>query len=514
MEQLIKKIENNWRFSLIIILLLNFALRLLIFSKTNLFNIADYQGYLMGIEKIDNESSLSPGSSNYIFTLSYIGYYAKYILGSLDVFFVFNCFLGTITTFIIALLVILVSGKAISGVITAIILSFYTEFMVFSSVFYNPVIMLFILVLFILALFKYFTTNSKKKSIILLAIVLILFILTFLFKPELFFSPFFLLIFSFILIRKHLILFQKSLTLVLVLLSGIYLIYISGLYKKPDGSAIVNDFIFFGHTDYGGDGGEGAFINSENKIRYNEALSLYYKEHSISNPNSIDRNRFQYLEIRRFITHHPIKWASLQFTKFFRTFGVVPETTSFKVLYTGIFKGNLWLTSIVVVAPVAIIILLFIIFFNYSAILELTRGAKAQRRKGSMANPQPAMLNAKRETLDSHAANRTPHAAHPINYFLYIYLLLFIYYIIATIFFGQYQERYRLPVMVVFIIPVLSYFIAKFDKENFVKRSSLITKGVIIALFLIVWTFQAKKAIGNKQRLENAIESTELLMRK
>jgi sensor c-di-GMP phosphodiesterase-like protein len=147
------------------------------------------------------------------------------------------------------------------------------------------------------------------------------------------------------------------------------------------------------------------------------------------------------------------------------------------VLYTGLFKGNLWLTSIIVVAPVALIILLFISFFNISALKKL-------------------IISQNKRLKDS------------INkHFLYVYFLLFFYYIIATVFFGQYSERYRLPVMVVFIIPLLGYFIASFDRKQFFNRVALGCKCFVVVLFLTIWVFQARKAISNKQRLNNAIES-------
>ncbi|MCX6253722.1 MAG: hypothetical protein NTV31_04505 [Bacteroidia bacterium] len=503
-------IDRNCKLILLIILLLNFALRLLIYCKTILLNFSDYQAYLAVVDRIHNEGNIPILGGNFLFTISYIGYFAKYVLGSIDNFFYFNCLLGTLTTFLIALLIIRLTGKAFSGVITAIILTFYTEFMVFSSVFYTPVIMLFLLALFTISLYYYYSTTSKTILYSFSAIILIVFIATFLFKPELVFLPIFLLVFMVFFIRRRKVFFLRSLLLVLVLTAGIVLIKASGIYYKPEGDTIANDFIFFGHTDYGGDGGEGSFILPGNKIRYEEAWTIYCKQHGITGPTVKDRNRFQLLEIKKFIIHHPLKWVGLQFTKFFRTFGVVPETTSFKVLYTGLFKGSLWLTSIIVVAPVALIILMFILFFNFSAILQLTKGATAQGRNGTVAqryNGSP--LPTHRSPFNSHHSS-TDHRLPITDYkkhFFYIYCLLFFYYLIASIFFGQYQERYRMPLMVVFIIPALGYFIASFNKEQFLKKSSLIIKSVIIVLFLTVWVFQAKKAISNKERLENAIES-------
>jgi hypothetical protein len=486
--------EENMKVYLTIILLINFILRLVIYWKTVLFNFSDYQIYLTAVDRIYNEGEIPLISGNFLFTISYIGYLAKYILGSSDLFFVFNCLLGTLTTWLIAVLITRLTGKPASGVITALILTFYTEFMVFSSVFYTPVIMLFLLVLLMISIYYFYTGTSKTILFLSSGIILVVFLITFFFKPELVFFPLFLLFIAFIFIRKQRFFFQRSMILVMILFTGIFLIKASGIFNKPEGDAIANDFIFFGHTDYGGGGGEGSFIFPGNKLRYNEALSLYRKEHEINELTVNDRNRFQIQEIKRYITHHPLKWTGLQFTKFFRTFGVVPESTSFKILYTGLLKNKLLLTSFVVVAPVSIIILMFILFFNFSEIKQLFRPSAAGYRL-----PATSLLK-------TDAGHRIPHTDFK-KHFIYVYCLLFFYYFIITIFLGHYQERYRMPLMVVFIIPALGFYIASFNNEQFLKKSSLIIKSAVIVLFLSVWVFQAKKAISDKDRLESAIES-------
>jgi hypothetical protein len=269
----------------------------------------------------------------------------------------------------------------------------------------------------------------------------------------------------------------RSLALAFILLGSYFLFNSLKIISRPEKNVISNDFIFFGHTNYGGDGGEGSFVYPENKVRYEKALAVWCEKNNITQPDVTDRNKFQLKEIFKFVKTSPFAWIKLQFTKFFRTFGVVPETTSFMILYTGLTKGNLWLTSIIVVAPVALIILLFVSFFNISALKKL-------------------FISEDKRLQDS--VNK---------HFLYVYFLLFFYYIIATVFFGQYSERYRLPVMVVFIIPLLGYFIASFDRKQFFNRGALTIKGVVIVLFITIWLFQANKAISNKERLKNAIES-------
>ena len=517
-------IDKYWRWLLATILIINLIARLFIYHFTALFYFTDYGTYLNAIERINSEATVPMLTGNFLFGISYMGYFAKYLLGSLDIFFVLNCILATITTLVVSVLTIKVTGKWLSGIIAAFILTFYTEFMVFSSVFYTPVIMMFLVSVFILLLWYYITSGSKVIMIISLAGLLIIFLLTSFFKQELKFLPWFLLIAGVFSLRRNKSLFFRLLSLSFCLLSFAFLFNRSGIISHPQGNINSNAFIFFGHTDYGGDLGEGSFVYTENKIRYESALAEYCETNSIVSPTAKDYNAFHLQEVKKFITNHPFKWIGLQFTKFFRTFGIVPETTSFKILYTGLLKGKLWLTSFVVVTPVALIILLFVIFFNFSALKKLLNSSTSPLHHYTTSplhhyttsplhhyNTSP-LHHYNTTTLQHYPTTSPPYSDSPRpapfnTGFLYIYLVLFIYYIIATIFFGQYQERYRLPVMVIFIIPALSYFIATFDKTKFFNKVSLIIKSGIIVLFLTIWVFQAKKAITNKDRLENAIET-------
>jgi len=512
LKKLISYLENHWKVTLTIILIINFALRIFIYFNTELFNFADYSSYFSGIDIIKFQKNLPLASGNFLFTISYIGYFSKYILCNIDYFFLLNCLLGTLASFILAVLLKEVTGSVISSLVMVFLHTIYTEFMVFSSVFYTPVLMIFLLAVFIYLVFKFYNSESLIKLIISGILLMIFFVISFFFKPELAFFPLFLLLISLISFRATRQFRILTFSLAISLITGFFVLNATGLLNRPEGSLIANDFIFFGHTDYGGDGGEGAFIYPENKIRYEEAWKKYCDKNILDEPTLKDRNRFQLLEIKKFITQHPLKWIGLQFTKFFRTFGVVPESTSFKVLYTGLFKGNLWLTSIVVVAPVALIIILFIMFFNYSALRQLFNSSThylapsthfVHRIRQPAEKVEHPVYQPK---LQRRLAPGTQHQVTNKSGFLYIYLLLFIYYIIATIFFGQYQERYRLPVMVVFIIPMFGYFIAAFEKKQFLNRLSLTIKSSVIVLFLIIWIFQAKKAISNTDRLQNAIE--------
>jgi hypothetical protein len=468
-------LHTNW--IVFIFILLTFIIRLSVFYSTVLFSFSDYGAYLSMSEKIRSGDKVFLQSGNFFFTISYLGYFAKYILGSLDYFFLFNCLCGSIIGFLMFYILKKVFHSTLAGIISIILYIFYTEFMVFSSVFYTPILMIFLLSVFVMFLSFYYRFAKPIPLVLSLVGLVLIFLLTFFFKPELLYFPIFLIVFSFFFVRKDKVFMFRSLALAFILLGSYFLFNSLKIISRPEKNVISNDFIFFGHTNYGGDGGEGSFVYPENKVRYEKALAVWCEKNNITQPDVTDRNKFQLKEIFKFVKTSPFAWIKLQFTKFFRTFGVVPETTSFMILYTGLTKGNLWLTSIIVVAPVALIILLFVSFFNISALKKL-------------------FISEDKRLQDS--VNK---------HFLYVYFLLFFYYIIATVFFGQYSERYRLPVMVVFIIPLLGYFIASFDRKQFFNRGALTIKGVVIVLFITIWLFQANKAISNKERLKNAIES-------
>lgn len=498
------------------LLIINFLLRIMIYYKTTLFHFSDFSSYLDAIERIAHGEKLYLLIGNSLFAISYLGYLAKYILGSLDFFFIFNCLLGTLTSLVLYILVIQLTKSIRAGIITITLHTLYTEFMVFSSVFYTPVLMVFLVSCFILGIYFYMKSDKMKQFITLLFLGL-LYSVTFFFKPELKYLPYFLLLTAILLsknkihsalrkfphnLKAHQPVFssdsKKIFLLSICLFTFYFFLDTSHLISSPPGNILANDFIFFGHTDYGGDGGEGALIYPENKARYNEAWQEYLVKNNIANPGVENRNNFQRGEIKNFVLHHPGKWLKLQFTKFFRTFGVVPEGYSFKILYSGLLKNRLWLTSFVIVAPIALIIIAFLIFCDLRALRNLAGSAQ------NLFYPAPFV--------------RRP--APSDSGFLIFYLSLFVYYIIATTFFGHYQERYRIPVMVLFIIPALSYFIAvaftaltedarsDHDASRILHLSpgTVMLKGAMVLIFLIIWVLQAKDAFDKKERLNNAIK--------
>ncbi len=448
-----------------VLLAINFSIRLIILFNTTNFNFSDYAVYIGGLERLINGENQYLLQENYLFAISHIAFFLSRIGDPIITFLFLNCILGTLTSYIIFSLVTEITGNNTAGIIALIVLTIYTEFMVFSSVFYTPVIMLFLVSMLMYLINKYI--NSSKRSIVLIAFpaIILIFCLTFLFKPELKYFPFFLVIPTTWMICRNKPTALRLAALIPVMIVSQFVMTSPLILTRPPGNIIANDFVFFGHTDYGGDGGEGAFVYPENEARYNEKWNRYIEENSIVNPGRKDRNRFQSLEIRDFIVEHPGKWIKLQLTKFFRTFGVVPESTSFRVLFTGLLKEKLWITALVVAAPVALIILAFIATFksdNYKKFAD--------------------------------------------NTFIPVYITFFAYYIIATILYGHYQERYRLPLMVMFIVPLLSVSLAFVMKGYFFSGRSMVAKTILIMLFIAVWSVQTHNTMNNKGRMDNLLQ--------
>jgi len=467
--------SQNSKWILLSLLGINFFIRLIIFYTTTLFSFTDYAGYLNGIEIIKNKGSIPLiNSGNYLYFNSYVGYFFKYILGSLDYYFIFNCLLGTITSYVVYLICFKLTKNKLVGLLTVFLHCIYLEFMVFSSIFYTPIIMMFLLSIIILFLIYYIKVNFYKK-ILIGFVIMVLVNGTYYFKGELSRLWIFLILFG-------MINFKRKRILIGFVLLGIMLTFSTRVLRKYNilpynkGYIAHNNFIFFGHTLYGGDGGDGAFIYEENKQRYKKAFSEFCKDKNITRPTRKDKNNFQWDEIKKFVTHHPLKWVKLQFYKFFRFFGVVPEGNSFKILYSGAFKGKMAISAIFLVLPFVIMILLIIITFDFSRVII------------GLKRPELLLLG-----------------------------LLFLYYIVASVFYGQYQERYRMPVMVCFLIPFLSWSLVRFNLKNLLSnRKVAVFKAGIIILLLGIWLSQTYNAlvVHKKRYISTVKESTILTSRK
>jgi hypothetical protein len=448
------------------ILLANFILRLIVFYNTTLFSFYDYKIYLDSIESIKSGEKVFLQTGAFQFAISYIGYFAKYILGSLDLFFIFNCFLGTLASFISYLICIELFKDARIGILSILFQTVYTENIVFSSIFYTPVMMLFLLNLIIYLIINYFKAQLLLKSVLSVFGIIIIIVFSLFLKPELkYLYIVFFIAASIFLYRRMPLLFKKSILLGILLLLTVLIFDFSDPISKPKDNIIPNDFVFWGHTDYGGAGGEGAFIYEKNKERYDLKYQSYLAEHNIEESTMKSINAFQKQEIIQFISQQPFRWIALQFKKLTRTYGIIPEGNSFSLLYTGLLKGKTLLSIVATTLPIFLFIMLLMLSFQFPALKSLLE-------QNSLA---------------------------------IILMILFLYYLFGTTFLGAYQERYRLPVIFTFILPVISYFIININYQKYITRRNLIVRVCGVFLVLGIWLHQGIWAVKTqKDRLYKA----------
>ena len=234
-----------------------------------------------------------------------------------------------------------------------------------------------------------------------------------------------------------------------------------GAYKPP------GLLEFWGHTQYGGNGGEVGFIYKENEALFNERLNDYLKQKDIAVTSPAVEEEFKRDEVRRFITREPHRWVLLQAKKVFYTFGIMPQRDGLTMLVTGrVNVGWVW-AAILLQLPFIFLIILFLLTVDI-------------KWKDIVLPPG----------------------------FRFLLYLLGIYLVGAISVYGAYAERYRIVAMVTFIIPVTAINIDRL-KQLFKpeKRKELIIRLSFIALVGLVWCYQAYEAlIMHRERYFQALE--------
>ena len=464
-----KEIEKHSNIVLLGLLIINFIIRLIIFFNTNLFRFNDWGSYLDAIERINagEKVQLSTGMTTYL--NSHIGYFFKYILGNFDLYFIFNCLIGTLTIFIIYKIMRHLKASKVSSLLAVVMLSFYTEFMCFSSIFYTPIIMVFLLSLTILFTLKFI--NNKKYSLLYPVILVFIISLSLFFKVELKYVYGVYFILGIICIKNNFKLALKLLLLSIIILGTIKIIEKNTILTNHPSRGISSFIVFKAHTWFGGDGGKMKIVYPEQQERYDNRFKEFCSENNIINPTRKDEKMFQDAYVKNFVINHPFSWIHLQFHKFFWEYGVLPEANSFKILMTGLTKKHTILTAVIIVFPVILFIILFIISF------DIRRLVCAMKRR-----PEIQFL-----------------------------CILFLYYIVATVFYFAYSERYRIPVMVCFWIPLLAFNLTNFKFKLFFQgKKELIVKILILSLFIGNWSYEAYViGIKHKDRYFKTIEAVE-----
>jgi hypothetical protein len=471
-SKIFRKLTNS-RYIVLILLILGFIFQLLIYFNTTRFHgISEASSILNGIEQLRQEGRLYVFIGNYTFGLSYIGFFFKYIIGSIHYFFIFQCLLATLSIYFVYLITYRITTDRVSAIISIILSTFYLDFAILPSIAYNQILEIFFTSSALLVTFNLIKLQ-KLYSFLLYSILLSVIIYTsLLFRGTLKYFSLLIFIFSIILFITRKV--NKQLFYRLVTFSVLFTIFNTSFppekfFSDPNGIQ-TNSFFFYGHTLYGGHGGEGSFIYAKNRNDYNNKLQLYKMHNNIDTLTIKDINAFQKSEIITFIKEHPTQWVLLQFKKLIYTYSIIPIKDNVTILITGKLKIGFYGGIIILQLTFIIPLLLLIFFFNKTKFKELLSNEYGQ-----------------------------------------FMVLMLIYLILATSIIGQYQERYRIVVMITAIIPFCSIFFNP-DYFKYLRNHKwlLIRRFFYLLIPVILWIYQVYKVFYiDNQRYFNAKEQIE-----
>lgn len=399
-----------------------------------------------------NGEKVYPFFAYWFFTPAFVAYFIHMIFGgTLLYYFIFQCLLSTVTVYLIYRTVFNITKSYRSARITVLLSVAYTEYALLSSVFYNQLYEIFFISLFLLLIFPFNDETVTGKITRLAAMLVFVIYLSAYFRKSLMFV--YLIFFTLMMLnlkdKKYLLKFAALSVPVMILM------LFFNPYKMFNSNYIGNtETLFWGHTMYGGHGGEAALLFPENIEKYNRRLKEFMDKNNLTDITRESMDEFEKEEIIGFIKSEPHRWILLQARKVLYTFGVVPERDGFLMLYKG--KASLhWIVaSLILQIPYTIILMLFILSLDLS-IKEIISDSRKR-----------------------------------------ILYLLGIYIIAGIALFGPYQERYRPVVLICFFIPVIALnyqkTISLFRKEN---RKELIIKTALILLLLAVWLYQTYEVL-------------------
>lgn len=457
MEKIKKLLKTlaEYPYTVAILLGFHFALCSLVYYNTTMFRGISESGVLLDVlgRILAGERPLPIFGFYWYYTPSYIGYFFIKVFGNLHTYFLFQCFLGTLTTYIVYRIVLLISNSRVLGIISILLMTIYVEHILLSSVFYNQIYEVFFGALFML----FCLLLLRERKIIRILILSLFIILTI--CISLLFRNTFLYVFAYIFIISIIFLKKGDYSIFYKVISLAFILFLLTIVFKPTDylreGGDKKGMAFWGHTFYGGLGGEGGFIFQKNEDLFNKNLKEYALRNNIDSITPSIIERFQKYEVKHLITKEPHKWIFLQFKKFFYTFGAVPPRDGLLMISTGKVKLNWWLAAAIVQFPMVLLIFLFILTMD----LDFMNLIKNRDSK------------------------------------LLLYLIG-AYLVSAICFYTTYAERYRPVVFVLAIIPIIAINFRNIRtlliKEN---RTSLYIRLSVIILFILIWIYQAYEAM-------------------
>jgi hypothetical protein len=436
-----------------ILLSVHFLINIAIYFNTKTFyEISDTGAIFDAYDSLLKGEKILPISGYFFLTPAFIAFFINGLVGGgLYYYFIFQIILSSVTAYVVYRIILYITKSEKQAIISIIIMILYTEYDLLGSVFYNHVYEIFFMSLFLLLIFIINDEIKIKNLIIYTVLILLCIYLSLFFRRTLIFI-FITFIFLLLLNIKN-----KNNFLKFSLLTVLSFLITFGFnpYKMYNSNYVDNsETLFWGHTLYGGHGGEASFLYPENENRYNERLREFLTNNNIDSITPDVIKRFQISEVTKFIKNEPHKWIFLQIRKVIYTFGSVPQRDGLLMLYNGKIKMPWLLSAMILQLPYSIIFLLFLLSMDLNF-------------KNIIQDPYKRIL-----------------------YFIGIYLIF------GICIFSAYQEKYRPVIFICFFIPIIAINFNKlieiFNKEN---RRELFIKIIIILLILSAWIYQAYEAL-------------------
>lgn len=458
--------ESRYRLYLLAFLAINLIIKLLFYYNTTAFDIAEAKSNFTFLRAIERGESLGFFLDNFRSILAYIGYFFKATFGSLGAFYWLQALLATCSVYLLFLICQLLTSRMAASLFAVFLATIFVDYHLLTPVFYYQIFEIFIVfvVLYLVLLIIDERKIMKTAGVLLIPAVVYL---------SIFFRSTLIYFWLLLIVLSVLVLLRKDYRLAVRLaLNGILILLLFDLlplsHYREVGRPMNNDFTFFGHTLYGGDGGEGSFVYNKNETRYRKKLQQFMIRRNYKEFTNDVRIEFQRNEIREFISRTPHKWLWLQARKVIYTFGIIPARDSLILLTTGKLPLKWSMSAFIIQVPYALILLtfvvLFILFFNMDDLKNFK--------------------------------------------FLFIILMLF-YLIASTCFYGVYQERYRHVVMLGGMIPLAAFYFGKYsdrDSQSSISRKRYFVAAVVLLCIFVSWGYQSYRALVlNKDRYVNAL---------
>lgn len=459
----------HYRHVLIIGLVLHFLLHLVfVFNTTMLEGIRETGAMLRFLDELQAGSRPLPLQGFYWqMTSVYIAFFFINIFGSLNAYFIFQAILSTLTAFFVYKTVFTVTQNKTKALLALVLLTLYVEFLLLSAVLYNQVYEI-----LAGAIFVYFTLLLVKekrwqKAFLYAFVIIVTLYLSLMFRNLFKYAFGLFLIYAVVYwVQNNRVLFYRfiSIAAILVLLTFVWKpidIFREGGAKPP------RVLEFWGHTLYGGYGGKASFIFEENRILFYERLEQYAIDNQIDEITRDVIEDFKTYEVKRFITQEPHQWVLLQFRKAFYTFGAIPHRDGLRMLISGHIPLSWPMAAALIQIPMVVLLFLFILTMNLNF--------------WQLYKQKDIRL---------------------------IFYVLFAYLVVGISIYATYSEVYRFVVFVITIIPVVAINIGHLKTLLLPeKRKELYARLGIIALFMMVWTWQAYQALVlDRDRFFGAIE--------